>query len=91
MKSSLVFSLIVLGTASNVSIATAQSASTFTATGSMTVARSWHTATLLPNGMVLIAGGTSDGVTAVASAELYEPPSTAPDSGIRDVDAGLFD
>jgi hypothetical protein len=41
---------------------------TFTATGNMTRARSNHTATLLPNGKVLIAGGTSDN-----SAELYDP------------------
>ena len=41
---------------------------TFTATGNMTRARSSHTATLLPNGKVLIAGG-ADG----NSAELYDP------------------
>jgi hypothetical protein len=73
MKSSLVFSLIVVGAASNVSIATAQSASTFTATGSMTTPRSWHTATLLTNGKVLIAGGQGGDGLAVASAELYDP------------------
>ena len=39
---------------------------TFTATGSMTVPRINHTATLLPNGKVLIAGGTS-------TVELYDP------------------
>jgi hypothetical protein len=44
---------------------------TFTATGDMTTARSWHTATLLNSGKVLIAGGhqTQD----AASAELYDP------------------
>jgi hypothetical protein len=46
-------------------------AGTFTATGSMAVARSPCTATLLPSGNVLVAGG-SDGLT-VASAELYDP------------------
>jgi hypothetical protein len=42
-------------------------AGTFAATGNMSVARSGHTATLLPNGMVLIAGGDTFG-----TAELYE-------------------
>jgi hypothetical protein len=41
---------------------------TFTATGSMSVARSDHTATLLPSGKVLIAGGD-----ALGTAELYDP------------------
>ena len=52
----------------------------FAPTGSMNVARDYHTATLLPSGMVLIAGGTdvSDaGVsTSLASAELYDPTGT---------------
>jgi hypothetical protein len=39
---------------------------TFTATGSMTAPRASHTATLLPNGKVLIAGGSS-------TVELYDP------------------
>ena len=42
-------------------------------TGRMTVARNAHTATLLQNGQVLIAGGTSDGSSSLASAELYDP------------------
>ena len=45
---------------------------TFTVTGSMTAARIAHTATLLNNGMGLIAGGESAG-SFVASAELYDP------------------
>jgi hypothetical protein len=47
-------------------------AGTFTATGGMTAARYNLTATLLPSGKVLVAGGT-DGATALASAELYDP------------------
>jgi hypothetical protein len=43
------------------------------ATGSMTVARNDHTATLLPNGQVLIAGGLDERSHVLASAELYDP------------------
>ena len=46
--------------------------SKFAVVGSMTTARASHTATLLPNGKVLIAGG-SDGMQPLASAELYDP------------------
>jgi hypothetical protein len=42
---------------------------TFSLTGSMTVPRRDHTATLLPDGRVLIAGGEGN----LASAELYDP------------------
>jgi hypothetical protein len=42
---------------------------TWKTTGSMTVPRAWHGATLLPNGQVLVAGGTN----ATTSAELYDP------------------
>jgi Galactose oxidase, central domain len=45
------------------------SSGTWKATGSMTVPRAWHGATLLPNGQVLVAGGTN----ATTSAELYDP------------------
>jgi hypothetical protein len=47
-------------------------AETFTVTGSLNAARTWHTGTLLNNGMVLIVGGLGAGV-ALASAELYDP------------------
>jgi hypothetical protein len=41
---------------------------TWTETGSLTTLRSGHTATLLPNGKVLVAGGRS-----LSSSELYDP------------------
>ncbi len=45
----------------------------FAVTGSLTTARATHTATLLPNGKVLITGGTGNGLQPLASAELYDP------------------
>jgi hypothetical protein len=50
---------------------TAQSPGTFSRTGEMAAARSLHSATLLSNGHVLIAGGGSDSV--LDRAEIYDP------------------
>ena len=54
------------------SSAVAQPSGTFTVTGSMTAPRSRHTATLLPDGRVLIAGGEVFPET-LSGAELYDP------------------
>ena len=48
---------------------------TWTATGSLNTARVVHTATLLQNGMVLVAGGFDSNGYPSASAELYDPAS----------------
>ncbi|HKE29574.1 MAG TPA: hypothetical protein VKB88_44795 [Bryobacteraceae bacterium] len=75
---------VICVVASPVPIALAQSSGTFAATGAMITPRASHTATLLNNGKVLIAGGVSTSLvitlnsvypqqTALASAEIYDP------------------
>src|SRR4029079_2853569 len=51
------------------------SSGTWSATGSMHGARGGQTATLLPDGRVLMAGGGSGGFGSLATAELYNPVS----------------
>ncbi len=51
-------------------------AGTWTETGALTTARQEHTATLLPNGKVLVTGGSdfaTNGYVSLSSAELYDP------------------
>lgn len=73
MKYSTARSLLLLGLVGHAAIAMAQSSGgRFTATGDLTTPRIGHTATLLTNGRVLIAGGTI-GDPRPASAELYDP------------------
>jgi hypothetical protein len=49
--------------------------SIFNDTGSLAIAREYHTATLLPNGETLVAGGFNYGTGVLRSAELYNPAS----------------
>ena len=57
MRASFVLPLLFLGVVVQAPMALAQPAGTFTATGNMITPRFFHTATLLPNGKVLIVGG----------------------------------
>src|SRR4030095_9376957 len=47
----------------------------WTATASLAIRRFFHTATLLPNGKVLVAGGVSPNGGDPSIAELYDPAS----------------
>ena len=71
----LVLLSLLLGLLRSVEVthASGSGSGTWTATGSMTEARTGHTATLLPNGQVLVAGGQGGGFEnpILASAELY--------------------
>jgi N-acetylneuraminic acid mutarotase len=57
---------------------------TFTATGSLITPRAYHTATLLQNGQVLIAGGADQNGNALSLAEIYDP-TTGSFSGAPDI------
>jgi hypothetical protein len=63
---------VVASTTSTVSFTVGAAAGTWTSTGSMTAARSGHSATPLDNGKVLIAGGINP-VLQNRSTELYDP------------------
>ncbi len=56
-----------------ISPALAQSSGTWALTGSLNVARSAHTATLLDDGWVLVVGGEDSSSKFLTSAELYDP------------------
>jgi hypothetical protein len=57
-------------------IAAKSDASSFTNTGPLALARESHTASLLSNGKILVAGGGANG-TETASAELFDPATGA--------------
>jgi hypothetical protein len=65
--------IVLLGALGDAPALLAQPAGSFTATGGMAMVRSNHTATLLTNGKVLIAGGSVGFYSLTATAELYNP------------------
>jgi N-acetylneuraminic acid mutarotase len=54
-------------------LALSAQAASWRTNSAMATARQFHTATLLTNGLVLVAGGEDAGFTATASAEIYVP------------------
>jgi hypothetical protein len=64
--------LVIAGPASALSLSPADAPFTFDNTGSLGTAREVHTATLLPNGKVLVAGGFNNTSHYLDSAELYD-------------------
>ncbi|ATB42631.1 hypothetical protein CYFUS_008110 [Cystobacter fuscus] len=58
---------------------------TWTSAGSLSTGRAWHSATLLPNGRVLVVGGAGIDIALSASAELYDPATRAwlPTGGMK--------
>ena len=65
--------LVMLSSFANVS-PVAASPNTWSSAGSMTQTREEHTATLLEDGRVLVAGGSIDGQTNLASADCMTRP-----------------
>jgi hypothetical protein len=67
--------LVIIGLLGSPAVQASGGSGTFTTTGSMNTARYDHTATLLPNGEVLVTGGlgVNGDYTSLASAELYDP------------------
>src|SRR5689334_7733377 len=67
--------VVLLWIAALAHVTLAQSPGTFIPTGSMITPRGGHTATLLSNGTVLVAGGATTGFPSQisATAELYNP------------------
>jgi hypothetical protein len=74
LKADWVLALFLMGLVSSASTAVAQTPGAFTPTGDMTAGRLLHTATLLPDGRVLITGGVTNSLNSItATADLYDP------------------
>jgi hypothetical protein len=71
VRQRVIFPLLFLGSGLVLIHPCAGQSGTWTSTGSLATGRSAHTATVLQNGKVLVAGGS--GNTLLASAELYDP------------------
>lgn len=71
--------VVTVGTVASNSVNFTIVPGSFTQTGNLATARMFQTATLLNNGMVLVAGGVDDGFLydTVTSAELYNPATGA--------------
>jgi hypothetical protein len=70
-------SLVIFGAALLLTQAAIADPGQWEFTGSLNTERSRHTATLLSDGRVLAAGGTSNSENDLASSELYDPASGA--------------
>src|SRR5437899_3667806 len=90
LKANLLMTLLVLGVPISTKLillnARAATSQQVLATDPLSVPRRDHTATLLPNGTVLIAGGLDANNGVVASAEVYDP-STNGFSSVGDMRA----
>ena len=67
--------LVLLASFAIIQVAAAGTLNTWSPTGELSTARDGHTATLLPSGKVLAAGGIDSNGDEIASAELYDPAS----------------
>src|ERR1700730_17108338 len=70
---SLLSGLVACSSVSDAHKSVTAAAGSVSSTGSMSTARAAHTATLLPDGKVLIVGGMESEAVSLASAELYDP------------------
>jgi hypothetical protein len=73
IRSTVLISLFGVLLAASMTTPASAGSGSFNTTGSMNVARSDHTATLLTNGQVLVTGGFNATIGYLASAELYDP------------------